>query len=155
MTLTVFWQQRREVMMATLAKDNTINGEYYASLLQNLQDSVKAKRCDMLTKGVHLHQDNTPVHNARVAPRKAHSCGYEIFPLSPYSPDLILSDLHLFPAIKSFLKGKHFSDDDELISELRSWLQSQATDFYKRARHDCINRWEKCVAIFSAYVEKN
>ena len=45
--LTVFWDQRRVVMMGFLAKDTTIT-----SLLKELRKSIKTERRGMLTRGV-------------------------------------------------------------------------------------------------------
>eukprot|EP00106_Octopus_bimaculoides_P003435 XP_014770877.1 PREDICTED: histone-lysine N-methyltransferase SETMAR-like [Octopus bimaculoides] len=133
--------------MDCLANGTTINESYYASPLQKLREVIKVERRDMLTKGARLFQDTTPIHNAHVAQMKAHYCGYEIFPHPPYSPDLAPSDFHLFPIMKSFLKRKHFSDDDELISGVKTWLETQPTDFYRRGLRSCIMRWENCVTM--------
>ena len=136
--LTVFWDQHGVVMMDFLAKGTTITGAYYASLLRKLRDAIKLKRRGMLTKGVRLLQDNAPVHNSHVAQTEARSCGYEILPHPPYSPDLAPSDFHLFPTMKSFLKGKRFTVDETLISEVKSWFETQNEGFYKRGLHSCI-----------------
>ena len=130
--MTVFWDQRGVVMMDFLAKGTTINGAYYASLLKKLRNSIKTERRGMLTRGVRLLQDNAPVHNLHVAQTETRSCGYEILPHPPYSPDLAPSDFHLFPTMKLFLKGKRFSDDESLISEVKAWLQAQPAEFYSR-----------------------
>ena len=141
--------------MDFLAKGTTITGAYYASLLRKLRDAIKLKRRGMLTKGVRLLQDNAPVHNSHVAQTEARSCGYEILPHPPYSPDLAPSDFHLFPTLKSFLKGKRFTDDETLISEVKSCFETQNEGFYKRGLHSCIKRWEKCVTLGGSYVEKD
>ncbi|CAI5792688.1 Hypothetical predicted protein [Podarcis lilfordi] len=153
--LMVFWDQRGVVMMDFLAKGTTITGTYYASLLQKLQKAIKIERCGMLTKGVRLLQDNAPVHNLHVAQREARSCGYEILPHPPYSPNLAPSDFHLFPTMKLFLKGKLFPDDEMLISEVKLWLLTQPADFYRGGLHSCIKRWEKCLTLAGSYVEKD
>ena len=75
-------------MMDFLAKGTTINGAYYASLLQKLRMTIKTERRSMLTKGVRFLEDNAPVHNSRVAQTEALSCSYEILPHPPYSTDL-------------------------------------------------------------------
>ncbi|XP_037789796.1 histone-lysine N-methyltransferase SETMAR-like [Penaeus monodon] len=67
-------------------------------------------------------------------------CRYDIFSHPPYSPDTAPSEFHLFPSMKSFLKCKRFQDDENLISEITSWLQTQPADFYKRGGHRCIKR---------------
>lgn len=71
---------------------------------------------------------DAPVHDAHVTQIKAHSCGYEILPYLRYSPDLIPSEFQLFPDMKSSLKVKHFSDDGELISKVKSWFPTQPND---------------------------
>ncbi|UYV61530.1 hypothetical protein LAZ67_1005174, partial [Cordylochernes scorpioides] len=52
---------------------------------------------------------------------------WEIFTHPPYSPELAPSDLHLFPALKWHLGGKHFENDDEVQEEANHWLQRQDT----------------------------
>lgn len=69
------------------AKGTTIIGAYYTSLLQKLREALKTKRRRILTKGVRPLQDNAPVHNSHIAQMKAPSCGYDILPHSPHSPD--------------------------------------------------------------------
>ena len=114
--LTVFWDQRGEVTMDFLAKGSTITGTYFVSLLKKLQNAIKTERRGMLTKGFRLLQHNAPVHNSFVVQTEARSCGYEVIPHPPYSPDLAPSDLHLFPSMKSFLKGTRFSSDESMAS---------------------------------------
>ncbi|XP_029643921.1 histone-lysine N-methyltransferase SETMAR-like [Octopus sinensis] len=133
----VFWDHRRVVMINFLVKETTINGAYHATVLHKLQDAIEAGRRVMLTKRVHLNQDDGQVHDAGVVQL---CCRYEIL-IHPRYPELALFDFHLFPTMNSFLKGKHFSDDDELVSEVKSWLQTQPADFYRRDFHSCIKRW--------------
>ena len=57
--------------------------------------------------------------------------------------------------MKSFLKGKRFKNDESLISEVKAWLQAQPAEFYRRGLQNCIKRWEKCVSLAGAYVEKD
>lgn len=153
--LTVFWDQQGVLLIDFLQKGTTINGAYYASLLVKLRAAIKEKRRGMLTKGVRLLQDNAPVHNSRVALTQARSCGYDVLPHPPYSPDLAPSDFFLFPNLKLHLKGKHFHDDDSVINEVTSWLTSKNADFYRHGIQSCKKRWEKCVALQGTYVEKD
>ena len=118
--LTIFWDQHGVVKTDFLAKGTTITGTYYASLLHKLPEAIRLKRCGMRTRGVRLLQDNTPVHNLHIAQTEARSCGYEILPHPTYAPDLAPSDFHLFPIMKSILKGTRFPDDKTLISEVWS-----------------------------------
>lgn len=38
----------------------------------------------------------------------------------PYSPDLAPSDFHLFPNLKKSLCGRHFADDERLITAVNA-----------------------------------
>jgi histone-lysine N-methyltransferase SETMAR len=49
---------------------------------------------------------------------------------TPYSPDLALSDYHLFPGLKKQLKGHNFSSDTEVIAAAETWLDGQPSEFF-------------------------
>lgn len=147
---SVFWDQHRVVMMDFLTQGTTIKGTYYVSPLKKLGEAIKTKRCAMLTKGVCLLQDNnTPVHNSRIAQTEAQSCGYEIFSHPPYSPDLALSHFHLFPTMKSFLKGKPFSRMEHwfLKSSHGLWCNPLRSPHLHKARRE--------VTLGGTYIEKD
>ncbi|UYV70868.1 hypothetical protein LAZ67_8000923 [Cordylochernes scorpioides] len=55
---------------------------------------------------------------------------WEIVTHPPYSPELAPSDFHLFPALKWYLGGKHFANDDEVQAEENYWLRRQDTAWY-------------------------
>jgi histone-lysine N-methyltransferase SETMAR len=55
--------------------------------------------------------------------------GWEQFDYPPYSPDLVPSDFHVFPHLKTFLGGRRFHDD-EVKEALNTWFASQAASFY-------------------------
>jgi hypothetical protein len=39
----------------------------------------------------------------------------------PYSPDLASADFWLFPKLRNVLKGKHFSDIEDLKSSMKKF----------------------------------
>ena len=61
-----------------------------------MRDSTKAKRRDKRRRGVLFHQDNAPVNIWQIATRSVWDCDFELLPLSPYYPDLFLSDYSIF-----------------------------------------------------------
>ena len=83
-----------------LQKGKTINRQYYAKLLRELQQAIKSKQPGKLTKGVLLHQDNAPAHKSLVAMSAVHDCGFELIDHPPYSPNLAPLDYFLFPNLK-------------------------------------------------------
>ena len=49
--------------------DTTVNGEYYAKAIQTiLPKAIRRKQLDQLGRGFILHQDNAPVHKAKIVP---------------------------------------------------------------------------------------
>jgi len=109
---SIFWDQDGIILIDYLPKGQTINAEYYSSLLVQL----KVKCCGKFTKGVLFLPDNAPAHQALATSKKLAYLGFQCLDHPPYSPDLALSDYHLFPGLKIQLKGRHFSSDAEVIA---------------------------------------
>jgi len=62
LSLIFFFNQDGIVLVDYLPKGQTINVEYYSSLLVQLKDVLKEKRCGKVTKGVLFLHDNAPAH---------------------------------------------------------------------------------------------
>ena len=92
---TIFWDAKGVIMLDFLPKRSTITGVYYANLLDQLRTAIREKRQGKLSKGVLLQQDNTRVHNCKVAMDAVERNGYELIPHPAYSPDLAPSDFFL------------------------------------------------------------
>ncbi|XP_076049161.1 histone-lysine N-methyltransferase SETMAR-like [Oratosquilla oratoria] len=80
-----------------------------------LQNALKKKHRDMLTKGVRLLADTAPAHSSQAAVVEARRCGYEVLPHPPYSPDLALNDFFLLPEMKNPLRSRRLDDTDDVI----------------------------------------
>ena len=97
---TVFWDANGVIMLDVLPKRSTINGVYYANLLDQLRTVIREKRRGKLSRGVLLQQDNARVHTCKIAMAAIELNGYESIPHPAYSPDLAPSDFFLFPNFK-------------------------------------------------------
>jgi len=82
-----------------LPKGQTINVEFYSSLLVELKDILKEKCCGKVTKGVLFLHDNTLPHWALATQKKLAYLGFQCLDHPPYSLDLALSDYHLCPEL--------------------------------------------------------
>jgi len=118
----IFWDQDGILLIEYLPKGQTINAEYYLSLLVQLKDILKEKRSGTVTKRVLFLHDNAPAHRALATQKKLAHLGFQCLDHPPYSPDLALSDYHLFPGLKKELKGRHFSYDAEVIAAAETWM---------------------------------
>lgn len=152
--VSVFWDSSGIVLVDFLEKGRTINGEYYASLLEKLRAAIIRKRRGKISRGVRLLQDNAPPHKSTVAVAKAIDCGFELLPHPPYSPDLAPSDFHLFPHMKKNLRGRVFGTDEETKKAVIDVLEGFSQDFFRDGLLGLIKRSEKCVTLNGDYVEK-
>jgi len=127
---SIFWDQDSILLIDYLPKGQTINAEYYLSLLVQLKDILKEKRLGKVTNGVLFLHDNAPAYQALATQKKLAYLDFHCFDHPPYSLDLAPSDYHLFPGQKKQLKGRHFSSDAEDIAAAETWLDGQTSEFF-------------------------
>jgi len=71
-----------------LPNGQTINTEYYSSLLVQLKDILKEKHREKVTNGVLFLHDNALTHRALATHRKLAYLGFQCLDHPLYSPDL-------------------------------------------------------------------
>jgi len=129
---SIFWDQDGILLNDYLPKGQTINAEYYSSLL------LKEKRRGKVTKGVLFFHDNAPAHRALATQNKLAYLGFQCLDHPPYSPDLAPSDYHLFPGPKKQLTRR------SLLPRRPGW-----TDNLLKLEQ----RAKKCTELRGEYVE--
>ena len=67
---STFWDQDGLLLIYYLPKGQTINAEYYSSLLVQSKDILKEKRGGKITKGVLFVHYNAPAHRALATQKK-------------------------------------------------------------------------------------
>jgi len=75
---SIFWNQDGILLTEDLPKGQTINVEYYSSLLVQLKEVLKEKRCGKVTKGVLFLHDNAPAHQALATQKKLAYLGFHV-----------------------------------------------------------------------------
>jgi histone-lysine N-methyltransferase SETMAR len=108
----------------------------------------------MLTYGVVLHHDTARLYTAAPTRSPLEHLNWELFDHPSYSPDLAPSDCHLFAYLKTWFRSQHFSDNEELMEGVRTWLSAQAADFFDTGLQKLIPRCDKCLNSGGDYVEK-
>jgi len=88
----IFWDKDGILLIEYFPKGQSINAEYYLSLLVQLKDILKEKRRGMFTKEVLFLHDNVPAHSVRATQKKLAYLDFQCLDHSPYSPDLAPSD---------------------------------------------------------------
>jgi len=105
---SIFWDQDSILLIDYLPNGQTIKAEYYSSLLVQLKDIWKEKRCGNVTKVVLFFNDSDPVHRALATQKKLAYLGFQCLDHLPYSPDLAPSDCHLFPRLQKTIERSSF-----------------------------------------------
>ena len=77
----MFWDQDSILLIDYLLKGQTINAEYYSSLLVQLRDILKEKRHGMFTKAVLFLHHNTPPHRPLATLKELAYLGFK-FPIT-------------------------------------------------------------------------
>jgi len=126
----IFWDQDGILLIDYLPKGQTINTDYYSSLLVQLKDTLKEEHQRKVTKGVLFLHDNAPAHQALATQKKLAYLDFQCLDHPPYYLDLAPSDYHLFPGLKKQLKGHHFLSDVEVIAATETWLDGQPSEFF-------------------------
>ncbi|KAF7235648.1 hypothetical protein EYD10_17547, partial [Varanus komodoensis] len=139
---TVFWDSKGILLIKYTKKGETINAASYATTLRNLREAIKEKRQGKLTTGVLLLHDNTPVHTAPVSKAAMRDCGFEEINHPPYSPDLAPSDYYLFPNLYKDLRGKRFSNDEELKAAINTHFLDKEEEYFLQGIEKLISRWK-------------
>jgi histone-lysine N-methyltransferase SETMAR len=94
---STLWDQDGILLLDYIPKGQTINAEYYSSLLVQLKDILKEKGSGKVTKVVFFLHENVQA----LARQKKQSClAFERLDHPPYSPDVAPSDCHLFSGLK-------------------------------------------------------
>ncbi|CAF1490901.1 unnamed protein product [Didymodactylos carnosus] len=108
--MIIFWDED-----GVLPPGTTINGPYYASIIERLRFAILEKRRGKVRHGMLLLHDNASVHKSNIGQAAIRQVGFVELNHPAYSPNIAPCDYHLFSNLKKFLRGKNFSSDNEAI----------------------------------------
>ncbi|CAF1509024.1 unnamed protein product [Adineta ricciae] len=100
--LTVFWDKDGVLLTDYLPRGATMNGQYYASIIEQLHSVLLEKRRRKVHRGVLLLHDNAPVHKSNIVQGAIRQNDFIELNHPAYSPDIAPSDYHLFSNLKNF-----------------------------------------------------
>lgn len=149
--LTVFFDYRGVVHSEFLPEDQTVNKEYYLSVMRRLREQIRRKRPDLWKENSWvLHHDNAPSHKAIIVNEFLAKNSTNTIKQPPYSPDMTPADFFFLPKLKLPLRGTRFQSIKE---NSRRELKSIPKNAFKKCFDDWIIRWHKCIISEGAYFE--
>ena len=143
---SIFWDQDGILLIDYPPKGQTINAEYYSSLLVQLKDILKEKRRGNFINGVLFLHDNAPNHRALATQKKLAYLGFQFSGSDPFGlPPVSWTEKQL--------KGRHFSSDAEVIAAAETWLDGQPSEFFFLSGLQKLEqRGKKCIELRREYV---
>jgi len=91
------WMRLKRNRSLLLPPGQTIDFNLYCQQMEKLRQAIERKRPELINRKVVFHHDNARSHTSLAS--KA------VLMHPPYSPDLALSDYHLFQPLQNSLKG--------------------------------------------------
>lgn len=107
--LIVFFDIRGVVHHEFVPQGQTVNKDFYLTVLRRLRENIRRKRPDLWQNNSWiLHDDNAPSHRATIINDFKTKHSINTIDQPPYSPDLAPCDFFLFSRLKLPLRGTRF-----------------------------------------------
>jgi len=127
-------------------RGQTVNKEFYKTVLLRLRDAVRRHRPEKWRSGNWiLHHDNAPAHRAVTTSEFLAKHNIPSLPNPLYSPDLAPCDFFLFPQLKKTMKGRRFDDNEEVQANATRQMRAITKSDFQRCFHQWQERWNKCI----------
>jgi transposase len=134
-------------------RGQTVNKEFYVTVLKHLREVVRQKRPQFWTnQSWVLHHDNAPVHSSFLVRNFLAKNEMTVTPQPTYCPDLTPADFFLFSQLKSTLKRRRFDTFDE-IQKNSTMAFTIPKEAFQKASQSSQKHWERCVASGGNYFE--
>ena len=134
-----------------LPRGVAITADIYCQQLRYLADAIQENRPTRLSEVILLHDSARP-HSTNRTKNTIQELGWEVIMHPPCSPDLELSDFHLFRPLSNNLKGTSFPDENVLRTWLDDFFNSKPSDFYRRGIGKLLQRWQTAVNSEGKYI---
>ena len=100
-----------------------------------------------VSQEVLLLHDNTPTDKWKIVQAAIRQAGFIELNHPVYSPDIALTNYHLLPDLKKFLRGKNFSSNDEAVTIFEDYLTDLNSVFFVKAYKVCMTAGSVCLLV--------
>jgi len=138
-----------------LPEGQTVNKEYYLSVIRRLREVVRQKKKDLRANNSWiLHHDNALSHSAIIIREFLIKNETNTIQQPSNSPDIAPCDFFLFDRVKKPLRGTRFNSRKEVMEKSKTLMAIPTIEFQK-CFESWIKRWHKCVAVDEEYFEED
>jgi transposase len=121
---TVFWDRKGVLMVELMQQGTTVTWEVCCETLKKLRRAFQNKMLEMLTSGIVLLLHNSRPHTVARTRALLEHFNWGLYDYPFYSPDLSPSDYRLFTYAKNWTRSQLFSNNEELMEGVKTWLSS-------------------------------
>lgn len=145
--LCVWWNYEGVIHFELIPNGKSIDSKLYSSQLHRMYEKLKEKYPSLVNrKRVLLQQDNAKPHTAiRTKKKIVELEGIELLPHPAYSPDLAPSDYYLFRSLAHFLRGRSFSNVNDVEIACLEFFSSKSKQWYLSGIQELSKRWLKTI----------
>jgi histone-lysine N-methyltransferase SETMAR len=118
-----FWDSEGTLLVDFLERGATINSQRHVQALKKFKQRSRRVRPNRKTNQVLLLHDNSRPRISLRTKKEISNMRWTVLCHSPYSPDLVPSDFHVFGPQKYVLLGRPLAEDDELKHNVREKLR--------------------------------
>jgi hypothetical protein len=153
------WLSVRKLMATTfLGQERSADGVIHATRDHNnarsvLRNTNQWDPSDQKSWGTDMRCENSCPHTAVRTRSLLEHFNWALFDHLPYSPDLPRNDYHLLTYLKNWLGSQRFNNNEELMEGVKTWLSSQAADFFDTGIQKLLLRY-KCLNSGGDYIEE-
>jgi len=152
-TLIAFFDIDGLVLHEFIPTGQTVNKEFYKTVLQRLRDAVRRHGPEKWRSGNWiLHRDSAPAHRAVTTNEFLAKHNIPWLPQPPYPPDLAPCDF-LFTQLKKTMTGRRFDYVEDIQANATRQLRAITKRDYQRCFRQWQERWNKCIQAQGHYFE--
>lgn len=152
--LIIFYDSKGIVHKEFVPEGQTVNGEFYLSVLHRLWSRIVRVRPEYPAgKQLFLLHDNAPPHKTLKVREFLNQKQICVIDHPPYSPDLSPCDYFLFPKLKIAMKGAFYDDIPAIQAAVTLVLKKIPKADITKSMHSLVDRARKCIELNGTYFE--
>jgi hypothetical protein len=149
----ILWDKDGILRIDYLPKGQTINAEYYSSLLVQLKETLMEIHHENITNLVLFFHENAPTPWALATQKKLSYLGFQFLDHPPLFSESGPVALPPAPGTEKQLKNRHFLSDTEVIAAAGTWLDGQTLEFFLSGLQKVEQLAKKCIELRGEYTE--
>ena len=125
--MIIFWDKDGVLLTEYLPRGTTINGPYYASIIERLLSVIMEKRSSKVSHEVLLLHDNAPISKCKIVQAAIRHAGFIELNHPTYSLDIAPANYHPLSNLKKFIRLK---PDDEAVITVDDYLTDLNSELF-------------------------